>query len=1113
MMTHTGNIPRATLTLPRKWGVSCSCYPTRKLYQTLLIMKKSIITMMVLMQTCAAWAQDVCYLVGTDGKKEANKASVTLTKESNGVFKGEVTFTEEGREFFIATELGNWDEPDKVESFCYGPKAAGSPIVLGTAQEFDMWKTVGPMVCFVTAEATAGGSTGGFAYNKAYLVTVDFNQLTLLVSEISNDEPENPEDEDDGTTPAEDINLNSGTHFTVNVPEAGALETVLRNAINQTDYDLVDFLTVKGKIGGKDIKYLKDQAGFVSQLQYLDLSEVELVYDDEAYSSVTVSDKGPEDIAQGIVNYTTYYYTLSAENKEDDGGSDPFTGTSTHHYYYQRRNDLSFAFNSMKSLKQIKLPKTLKGLGEGILENCEVLEKVTFPDAATYIGAYALLNETSGYNTMLRRTLKGVDLPASITKLGKDALRGVGFRTISVGQFTELGEGCLRETNITEVALNNSVKEVPAQAFSGCNRIESATIPSTVEAIGDEAFKSCEKLSSVAFAGQVESIGKEAFSGCKKLTTVCINAKHIGESAFASCNLTSVEIADGAKSIGQLAFSGNHTLTSVTAPQTLEEIGSHAFNGYGEFGVGVYDTPYITNLPVEDGVKYVGSVAYIYMGGNELKVKEGTLGIAGAFLKNHRFMVDKDGNDWGASSNFSGWTTPTTISLPSTLRVIGKQSFKDNKEITTIELPASLEKIGYEAFSGCSKLKGRITIPASTKLIGGYAFKGTAFTRVNYNAVEAENIEPGNAGEISGRIFPDNLTRVIIGEGVESIPSGLFAGCANVARLQMASTVKRIGAYAFEDCTSLKTIDLPSALQEVSDYAFNHVQPEVLSVYMPTPVTLGQFAFGESHTQMALLKVPNGSLAAYQGDAAWANSFQKIEQFDGASDTETVSETTTVTVSDAVTDDTDLTGTMLGDVYVTLDTDDSGDGYNASEGCLVINSTVSDEQLAAVTADNADDLTVKNQFNGLIFEVPAGKGSVVIDCQTLGQNIIYIKIGANDPQQVEAASKQQLSVPYTVTEATRIYVYAAPTTGAAAKAQERDGVKSPRRANAYANTDAVKIYGLTIKVDENLTGIATPLATLTQKDGACYTLDGRRLNGLPTQKGLYIVNRKKVVIK
>jgi hypothetical protein len=28
-----------------------------------------------------------------------------------------------------------------------------------------------------------------------------------------------------------------------------------------------------------------------------------------------------------------------------------------------------------------------------------------------------------------------------------------------------------------------------------------------------------------------------------------------------------------------------------------------------------------------------------------------------------------------------------------------------------------------------------------------------------------------------------------------------------------------------------------------------------------------------------------------------------------------------------------------------------------------------------------------------------------------------------------------------------------------------------------------------------------------------YTIDGRRLSGKPTQKGLYIVNGKKVVIK
>lgn len=1055
---------------------------------------KKLITLLLLTLPLTLWAQDACYLLGTDGEEpRANQASATLEKQKEGVFKGEVTFRY--GKFVIATQLDKEEDLMQIEKYCYGPRDM-EWIVPGQSLSIGSWRKEGPMRFFMAEEmAMTGGDSQGLKEGEPYTVTVDFNQMTLLVSEVGGDTPNDPDpEEDDGTTPAQDIDLTTGAHITVSVPEAGALETMVRNAINRTDYDLVDFLTVKGKLGGKDVKYLKDQQGFVSQLKYLDLSEVELVYDDEAYHSVTVSDKGGEDIAIGIVNYTTYHYTLSAENKDEAGEGGSFTGTSTSSVVYCRRNDLAFAFSSMKSLKQIKLPKTLSGLGDGILEGCEVLEKVTFPDAATYIGDYALLNETNGFFPVLRRTLKGVDLPTTITRLGKDALRGVGFRTIDVSRITELGEGCLCETNITEVALNSSVTEIPANIFSGCNRIESVTIPATIETIGDGAFNGCEKLSSVTFAGQVETIGKLAFGGCKKLTTVSIHAKTIGESAFANCSLTSVEIADGAKSIGSLAFIDNRTLASVTAPNTLEEIGSHAFNGWMEYGVGFYDLPYITNLSAENGVKYIGSVAYLYTGGSVLKVKEGTLGIADDFLDNHNVEVS---GYFG--TNIKGWTAPTTISLPSTLHVIGKQSFKDNTGFTTVGLPESLEKIGDEAFSGCSSLKGRITIPATTKYLGKEAFHDTGITRVSYNAVEAES---GNSP------FPTTLTRAIIGEGVKSIPLGLFDGCTNLARLQMASTVERIGSYAFEDCTSLKELDFPSALQEIGEYAFNNLQPEVVSVYMPTPITLGQHAFGESQKQMALLKVPNGTLAAYQGDASWTNSFQKIEQFDGASSTEAVEETTTITVSETVTDDTDLTGTMMGSVYVTLDTEDSGDGYNATEGCLVINSTTTDEGLAAATADDADDLTVKNQFNGLIFEVPAGRGSIVIDCQTLGQQAVYVKIGSGEPQEVATTARQQLTIPYEVSEPTRIYVYGAKSTTANAAPK----ANAARRA-AYANDDAVKLYGLTINVDANLTGIDTPTATIVTADGKWYTLDGRRLTSKPQQKGVYIVNGKKVVIK
>ena len=1020
-------------------------------------MKKIIITMMMLMLSYIAWAQDACYLVGTDGKKEARQASVTMTKESDGVFKAEVTFSEDAREgFFIATKLGDWDNIEKVMSFCYGPKEGGMPLMLGEAQYFGLWEYVGPMSCFRIGESTAmmgGSSSAGIEFNKAYNVTVDFTNNTLLVSEKSSTQPDDPEpEEDDGTTPAQDLDLTTGYHLTLTLPEAGALETKLRNAINQTDYDLVDFLTVKGKFGADDIAYLREQKGFVSQLQYLDLSDVELVYDDsKAYYGVTVSDKGGEEIAIGIINYTTYYYTLSAENKDEAGQGGSFTGTSTSSVIYCRRNDLAHAFSGMKYLKQIKLPKTLPGLGDNILEGCEVLNKVTFPTAATYIGDYALLNETGGFGSVLRRTLKGVDLPASITKLGKDALRGVGFRSINVGQFTELGEGCLRETNISEVALNGSVKEIPAQSFNGCNRIASVNIPSTVETIGDEAFNNCEKLNSITFVGQVENIGKEAFSDCKKLTTVRISAKHIGESAFAYCNLTTVEIADGAKSIGKLAFNGNRTLATVTAPNTLEEIGSHAFNGWMEFGVGFYDTPYFTNLPAENGVKYVGSVAYLYKGGSDLKFKEGTLGIADDFLNNHR--TEASGYS-GASSNFSGWTAPTTVSLPSTLRVIGKQSFKDDTSITTVELPESLETIGDEAFAGCSKLKGKITIPANTKYLGKESFHDTGITRVYYNAVEAE---------LGGNIFPTTLTRAIIGEGVKVIPDCLFENYANLARVQMASTVERIGGAAFSRCTSLLHIDLPSALKEIGEAAFSDNVLTSMAAYMDAPVSLGNNALSKSGAaKISLLRVPNGKLTAYQ---SWADYFEKTEQFDGASNAETISESTSVNISNTVTDNTDLTGSLLGNVYVTLDTEDNGDGFSSSEGCLVINSETTAENIAATTADGADDLTVKNQFNGLIFDVPAGQGSITIDGQTLGSRVVCIKIGSNAPQQISLSSRGTKEVKYDVAESTRIYIYAANATGQA-PAMTSATAASGHRA-IYANDNSVKLFGFNINLSKS----------------------------------------------
>jgi len=1050
-------------------------------------MKKTISLIMFLLSCMTVWAQDVCYLIGTDGVFEANHASATLTKNDFGEYVGEVTFATyidgaslKTYEFTITTKLGETaDDWDGIERYRYCPNPGDYQIGLNEEKELS---TKHDYKQNLTLSLWGWEEMNPTRWVKVSLKSKSVGSIIIYESK--------EEDPDTGaTTDYTPIDLSQGVHFTVTVNEAGKLKQRLENAVFQTDYDLVDYLTVRGKLGGADIAYLQAQEGLVSQLQYLDISQVELVYDDEPYF---------QNGHGGFYSSHTNIFTLSAENYDEQGdggqqGQVTVTSTICH------RNDLSHAFESMKHLKECYLPKTLTAIGENMFSGTPIA-KVGMPSAPTYIGDYAFENQNLWYEAP--GTLDQIDIPSSVKSIGVNAFIGQPIKSIDVSHVTSFGEGCLSHTYIQSITLNDQVEMIPGTMFSQCTKLTAINIPANVVEIGSSAFSGCEKLATVTMGDKVKKIGAEAFSGCTSLENVTISSN-------------------------------------------IEEIGRDAFASVYYYGTVMSDIPWVAKQPNEGGVLYISKVAYKHLDGTDLNIKEGTVSLADGFV-----------NAKGLNS----------ITLPSTLRILGRECFK-NAALSSIDLPESLEKIGEGAFAavdgGSSKLR-RITIPKNVKIIESGAFYGTPLVRVYYNAADAnyKDVEHTDGRFSYERIFPESVTRVIIGEGVKSIPNGLFYDCKNIARVEMPSTVERIGDDAFGNCSSLSRIDLPSSLKYLGSYAFGGSGLTKVDSYLTEPldfssmmydgqltkndaqwepglaingtkgwygpfkgtiysdysidaegnITWSNTYFEHYGTKLPLLRVPNGSLADYQSHSLWAGTFEKIEQFDGASSAEAVEETTAVTVSNEVTEETDLSSTMLGSIFVTLDTEDSGDGYNASEGCLVINSTVSDEQLAAATADGADDLTVKNQFNGLIFEVPAGKGTISIDCQTLGQNAIYVKIGSNEPEKVETATKQTKTIPYDVVETTRIYVYAAMSDAGTKAAPSRAIGTKPRRA-AYANDDAVKIYGLNINVDENLSGISAPITTDRTTTGTWYTLDGCCLAGKPTMKGVYIRNGRKVVLR
>ena len=101
----------------------------------------------------------------------------------------------------------------------------------------------------------------------------------------------------------------------------------------------------------------------------------------------------------------------------------------------------------------------------------------------------------------------------------------------------------------------------------------------TVTSIGDYAFASCY-ITSVNIPDSVTSIGNYAFSYCTDLTSVYIphSVTSIGNSAFSVCSgLTSVDIPDGVTTIGEYAFESCYSLTSITIPDSVTSIGDYAF--------------------------------------------------------------------------------------------------------------------------------------------------------------------------------------------------------------------------------------------------------------------------------------------------------------------------------------------------------------------------------------------------------------------------------------------------------------------------------------------------------------------------------------------------------
>lgn len=235
------------------------------------------------------------------------------------------------------------------------------------------------------------------------------------------------------------------------------------------------------------------------------------------------------------------------------------------------------------------------------------------------------------------------------------------------------------------------------------------------------------------------------------------------------------------------------------------------------------------------------------------------------------------------------FTDITSISLPSTIEVIGSSAFFRCLSLKTIVLPPSVREIGSDAFYYCSALtdihvtqgnpyyrnvgkavvdksntivaypgKGeeQLTIPEVIKGIKDNAFSGCESLK--------EIIIPSSVEYVGymAFLFCINLQRVHWNASASSIPFGCFQGCSSLEEVVLSESVTDIGGMAFYG-TSLRSVTLQGCIPPSFDMSSN------TSTFEDSDY--------DSDYENVVVYVPKGSLETYRSSEEWGK-FKTISE-------------------------------------------------------------------------------------------------------------------------------------------------------------------------------------------------------------------------------------------
>lgn len=278
----------------------------------------------------------------------------------------------------------------------------------------------------------------------------------------------------------------------------------------------------------------------------------------------------------------------------------------------------------------------------------------------------------------------------------------------------------------------------------------------------------------------------------------------------------------GDNCIGDFMFSGCIRLTSVTIPDNLSAVGIEAFSG-------------CTNL-------------------TDLTSSE----------VNKRFSC-MDGVLFNKSkTELIACIAPKSVSytVPGSVSSIARYAFSGCKGLTSVTIPNSVASIGTNAFKGCSSLNEMIIEDGKNQLLmGDYGAKYSTIIDFIFTDTPLERVYIGrkmsnnDSGCSPFAFFKKSLKMATLGEGITSIGSNAFLGCAGLSSIKIPQSVTSIGSQAFYSCSGLLSVALPKGVSYIGGNAFSDCTG-LTSIIIPDSVMSIKSGTFANCTSLSSMSIP-----------------------------------------------------------------------------------------------------------------------------------------------------------------------------------------------------------------------------------------------------------------